>query len=266
VAAGNDPASILAVNFLQIAQRTAVECGAAASQSITTALPTVVGASGALGRIVNWINDGWTDIQMDHDDWSWMRSSNILRLSGTDPLGAVDAGVQFVTVAGQATYPLDTGAGTVGIDPETFGKWVERSFRCYTTANGFRDEQPLGQIGFDRWRNGYMTNAQRLVRTRPYVIAVGPDLSLNIGPPSNGNYTITGDYFVAPSNMVLDADIPVGLPTRFHMLIVYRAMMKYGGFMSAPDVYQRGQEENAGMYAQLQALRAPRIRTRGALA
>jgi hypothetical protein len=111
-----------------------------------------------------------------------------------------------------------------------------------------------------------MFGAQRTVQTRPVVVAVGPDQSLNLGPPPNGLYTVTADYFVAPSVMVLDTDIPLGLPTRFHMLIVYRAMMKYAGYESAPEVYQRGSEESARMRAQLMAVRAQRIGFGGALA
>jgi hypothetical protein len=257
------------VNFLQLCQRACVECGVASSVAIQTALPTVVGASGSVGRVVNWVNDSFTDIQMDHDDWDWMRSSNIL-----------GAGVSFQTVAGQASYPLGlnvsdfggdfggdfAGAGAVGVAVDQFGKWDRETFRCFTTQVGFLDEMWLDDIPFDAWRNYYMYGAQRRVKTRPVVIAVGPDQSLNLGPPPNGNYTITGDYFVAPSEMVADTDIPLGLPTRFHMLIVYRAMMKYAGYESAPEVYQRGSEENAGMYAQLQAVRAPSIQFGGALA
>lgn len=254
------------MNFLQLSQRAAVECGAAASQPITTALPNVASATGSLARIVSWVNDGWTDIQMDHDDWQWMRSSNILRLSGTAPLGSANAGISFVTVAGQATYPLGTGAGTVGVAADAFGKWIPGTFRNFTTATGFRDEIPMGDIGFDRWRDGYMTNANRTVQTRPTVVAIGPDKSVNIGPPSNGIYTVTGDYYVAPTEMVTDTDVPVGLPTRFHMLIVYRAMLKYARYASAPEVDAGAREENAGMYAQLQALYAPKIKKRGALA
>jgi hypothetical protein len=89
------------MNFLQICQRTAVECGVASGTAIQTALPTVVGATGSLGRIVGWVNDAWTDICMDHDDWDWMHSSSLL-----------GAGASFQTLAGQASYPLGTTAGT----------------------------------------------------------------------------------------------------------------------------------------------------------
>jgi hypothetical protein len=254
------------VNFLQLAQRAGVECGICERQSVVTALPSTVGATGSWGRVVGWINDAWTDVQMDCQQWDWMRASNILRLSTSAPLGSPTAGAQFVPLAGQATCPLGIGAGTVGIDPETFAEWDEWSFRNYTTTTGFTDEIAMGSVSFDRWRNSWMMNASRTVQTRPTVVAIGPDKSVNLGSPSNGLYTVTGDYFVAPVSMVEDTDIPVGLPTRYHMLIVYRTMIKYGYYDSASEVLQRGTYENNGMFAQLEAQYAPRFRRAGALA
>lgn len=236
------------MNFLQLSQRAAVECGVASRTAITTALPTVVGATGSYGRIVNWVSDALSDILMDRDDWDFMRSSQIL-----------GAGVSFQTINGQASYPLGAGPGTVGVAANSFGKWDRETLWNYTTASGFANEVAMAEVTFDQWRAGYMSNANRNVRTRPMVFAVGPDQSICLGPPPNALYTITGDYFMAPIDMVADTDIPLGLPIRFHMLIVYRAMIKYGGYESAPEVYQRGTEENAGMYAQLLAARAPRI-------
>lgn len=243
------------MNFLALAQRACIECGVASGQAIATALPTVIGATGSLGRVVGWIQDAWTDIQMDHDDWDWMRSSNLL-----------GAGVSFQTVAGVASYPLGLGAGTVGVTVDAFGKWDRETLRNFPTEAGFQGEMYLDEIPFDTWRDSYMLGAMRTVQTRPVAFAVGPDQSINLGPPPNGLYTITGDYFVAPSEMTLDTDIPVGLPTRFHMLIVYYAMQKYAGYESAPEVMQRGASESARMMAQLQAVRAPRISFGGALA
>lgn len=218
-------------------------------------LPTVVGATGSLGRVCNWIADSWTDIQMDNDEWQWMRSSQIL-----------GQGVSFTTVNGQFSYPLGTGAGTVGIATDSFGKWDRETFWSYTTANSFNDEIQLGEVSFDVWRSTYMSNANRNVRSRPTAFAVGPDQSVNLGPNVSGIYTVTADYWMAPSQLVNDTDTLIGIPARFSMLPVYRTMIKYGGYESAPEVYQRGSEENAGMYAQLTAARAPRISWGGALA
>jgi hypothetical protein len=234
---------------------------------------------------VNWVNDAWTDVQMDNDEWTWMRASSLL-----------GSGAAFTTIAGEYSYPLGATSssggdftsdfssdfstsggvniatdGTVGVAVDSFGKWDRDTFRCFTTAGGTlstfaNDEMFLDEIPYDAWRNSYMLGAMRRVQTRPFVIAVGPDQSLCLGPPPNGNYTITGDYWVAPSVMVNDTDTPAGMPSRFQMLIVYRTMMKYAGYESAPEVYERGSQENAGMFAQLLAVRAPRMSWSGALA
>lgn len=243
------------MNFLQLCQRTCVECGVASGTAILTALPSVVGATGSVGRVVNWVGDAWNQLQMAHEDWSWMRSSNIL-----------GAGASFTTIAGQASYPLGTGPGTVGIAPDAFGKWDEGTFRNFTTAVGYRDEQPLDDISFDAWRDSYMLGAQRSEQTRPVAVAIGADESICLGPPPNDQYTITADFYVAPSLMAADTDVPVGLPKRFHMLIVYRAMISYGGYEAASEVTQRGADENARMYAQLLSVRAPRMSFGSALA
>lgn len=243
------------MTYLQMCQRACVECGVASNTAVATALPTVIGATGSVGRVVNWVADAFSDIAQDHDDWSWLRSSQIL-----------GQGVSFTTVNGQASYPLGTGPGTVGVATDVLGKWDAETFWSFTTSNGFSDEIPLGEVTFDYWRAVYMNNANRNVRTRPVAFAIGPDLSINLGPNVNGNYTVTGDYFMVAPVLAADADVPLGLPTRFHMLVVYRAMIKYGFYESAQEVTARGNQENDGMYAQLQALRAPRISFGGALA
>jgi hypothetical protein len=242
------------MNFLQLCQRAAVECGVASTTAITSALTTVVGATGSLGRLIGWVNEAWGDIQMECDDWTWMRSCVLL-----------GGGATVNTIAGQAYYPLGTGAGTVGVLSDNFGKWDRDSFRCQSTGS-YQDETYLTEIPFDDWRNGYMLGANRTVQTRPIVCAVGPDNSLCLGPPPNGLYTVTADYYRAPTDMTLDADTPTGLPVQFHLLIIYRAMMKYASYESAPEVMQRGQTESAVTTAQLMLLRAPRWTYAGALA
>ena len=237
------------VTFIDLCRRTGVECGVAPNVAVDTALPTVTGATGSWGRIVNWTAGAWTDLQCMHDDWMWMRSTQIF-----------GQGVSFSTVAGQFRYPLGTGAGTVGVTAANFGKWDPDTFWSYTTANGFNDEIPLAEIpSFDVWRSVYMSNANRNVRSRPVVFTIGPDQSVNLGPNVSDAYTVTADYFVAPSTMEIDADVPVGLPSRFIMTIVYLAMIDYGKYEAAPEVVDRGETEYTRSLSQLSMARAPRI-------
>lgn len=234
---------------LELVQRLNQECGA--SGTITT----TIGQTGQNRRMVDWIDEAWSNIQLKNDDWTWMRSSNLL-----------GAGVSFTTVAADYDYPLGTGAGTVGVEADDFGKWDPYSFRLSTTSLSFRDEVPLGLITYDQWRNGYMIGAQRSVTTRPTVVAIGPDETVVVAPPPTAGYTITADYYVAPSAMTTNDATPTGLPLPFHMLIVYLAMTYYAGYESAPEVLDRAQGEYGPMMRRLERLRAQPIMMAGALA
>ena len=237
------------MNQLGLVNSAILNCGVSGGP-----ITTVVGAVGSIGRIVSWIADSWSDVQTEHDDWDWMRSSNIL-----------GAGASFVPAAGQFTTPLGTGPGQVGIAVDSFGKWDRQTFRNYTTTVGVSNENFLDDTPYDVWRDSYMFGAMRSVQTRPVAVSIGPDQSVNLGPPPNGLYTVTADYFVAPSVMVADTDVPTGLPLRFHMLIVYKTMIKYAGYESASEVWQRGSSEYNLMFAQLEAVRLPQISFSGAL-
>lgn len=222
---------------------------------MAASMTTTVDQSGRFELIVDWVNQAWLEIQNAHDDWDWMRSSNVL-----------GSGASFVTVAGTAVYPLGTGSGTSGVTVATFGKWDNQTFRCYTTSVGTNDEQILSYVPFDWWRNAYMIGANRDVETRPVVAAVATSKAVCLGPPPTALFTVTADYFLAPTLMEEDDDTPTGLPAQYHTLIMYKAMQSYAGFMAAPEVMQRGMMGFDRMYSELQMRRLPQMMVGGALA
>lgn len=230
------------MTFLELCQRMRQECGISG-----TGPSTVVGQTGNLKRIVDWVNTAWMDIQTAHPDWDWMRTS-----------------ASFPTVASQATYELGTGTGTVGVSVATFGRWDRDTFRNYDTSIGTNSEVFMGFVHYDTWRNAYMYGAQRAVTTRPINMSISPTKAITLGPPPAAGYTITGDYFYAPLNMTLDADVPA-LPAQFHMAIIYRAMMSYGAYEAAPEVYQRGELEFGKLMRRMTADRIPETIWGGAL-
>lgn len=238
------------MNLLALVQRTIQECGATG-----TSLSTVVGATGEELRFVTWVQQAWLELQTKHDDWLWMRSSALL-----------GGGISVATQLGLAYYTLGTGAGTVGVLADSLGKWARGTFRLYTTATGFNDEVPLGEIGFDRWRNGYMMSSQRNVRTRPEIMAIGPGQEICLGPVPSAAYTFTGDYYRAPTVMAANGDTPTGLPLHFHMAIVYLAMTYHGQYDAAQEVLSRGQIGYRKLMGELEALRAPEVTGGSALA
>lgn len=237
------------MTFLEITQALQQECGVAGT------LSSVTTTTANLARLVAWSNRAWVEIQNRHKDWEFMRSS-VLR----------GAGASFATVGSQATYALGSAGGTTGVTAAVFGRWDEWSFRLYTTATGVADEQQLAFRDYDTWRDGYMLGNQQNSPTRPCIVSVAPDKAVCLGPPPTAGFTVTADYWRKATQMAGDDSEPTGLPEEFHMLIVYRAMIKYGFFFLANEVIQRAQFEHNSMMASLEHDYMPRISFAGALA
>lgn len=234
------------MNYLQLTQRLWLESGASGTSPGPS---TVVSQTGEYARLATWINAAWQDIQTAHSDWGWMRAS-----------------ASFATVASQASYTLGTGAGTVGVTAANFGAWVRGTGRVYTTSVGTNSETMLnGDIGYDEWRDKYYIGALRTSASRPDVVAIGPDKSLNFGPVTAAGYTITHEYYTGPVDLTADTDIP-GAPTKFHMAIVWRALMMYGAFEGAADAYDRGELEFKKLMQRMTSDRLPEMTLGGALA
>lgn len=244
------------MDYLALTNRMISECGVSGGP-----LTTIVGAQGSLLRCANWVQEAWIDIQTAHDDWLFMRSSRLL-----------GAGASFPTISGQLFYELGVGVGDIGIEPEDFGSWDMDSFRCMTTTTGIADETFMDKVGFDAWRDAYMYGAMQQVVTRPVAIAKGPQNQLCVGPASNGQYTITGDYFMAAQELSSNTDVPGNLagnfilPRRFQMLIVYGAMQYYAAYESAPEVKQRADDGVGDLMPKLEALYLPEFSSGSALA
>jgi len=183
------------------------------------AITTCQNQTGEPGRCVAWIDEAWVSIQEIHPNWDWMRKD-----------------VSFTTTDGQSSYtPAQCGVSDLG-------EWKLDSFRTYITSVGVASEVFLGELAYDRYRDTYLYGNMRNVKGRPISIAVGPsDLSLKLGlTPDSVGYTVNGQYFQEPQHLVNDADVP-SFQSKYHMLIVYRAMMYYGAYEAATEVYQEGQ-------------------------
>ena len=235
------------MNYLTICQTFARKVGIPTSGFLTAVNPT----SAELTRVVGWVDEAWNEIQTLRDDWHWMREST-----------------SWVTSSGGYSYALGTGAGTVGITADTFGKWCTNDgvFRNYPTASGNASEIMMDfEPDYDTWRNLYLLSGTRSTRTRPHTYAIAPDKSILLGPVPDSGYTVTADYFSAPTAMTQDNEIPA-IPARYHYLLIYRAMMLYGEFESAPEVYGAGERGWSKMWAALESDQLDRVFAGAALA
>jgi len=201
------------MNYLQLVNRLRRRCGVSGADATTLAsLPE------EMNRLADWINEAWMEIQMKREDWQWM-----------------EADFSFAPTTGTATYsPTDVGL-------TDWGNWRRDTFRNYVTSVGNTSDILMDYIPYEQWRNVYQFNANRNVYSRPIEFTITPDKSLGFGPNCATGYTVTGRYYKTPSELSATTDTPA-LPTRYHMLIVYRAMMLYGAFEAAQETYAMGEQ------------------------
>ena len=202
------------MDFLRLVQRLRRKCRVSGTGPVS-----VLNQNEEYSRLIDFIRDAWNDIQTTREDWAWMRGS-----------------CSFQTVAGKALYtPAEIGL-------TDFGNWMRYDWRSYTTLAGVNSEIRIQYMDYEVWRDLFQIGALRGAISQPTAVTIAPDKSIGLGPTPIAGYTITGDYYRVPSDLVADTDTPA-LPAYFHMAIVYRAMMFFGVSESAAEVYQEGKVE-----------------------
>lgn len=224
--------------YLQLANSLISKCGISGGS-----IASVSNQTGEAGRVVSWINEAYTQIQLAFPDWYWMRSN-----------------VSFSTTANQGAYtPAQAGITDLA-------NWKTDSFRCYVTSTGVRSEMFLERMDYDTFRDIYLFGNLRLSYSRPTVISFAPNYSINLGmAPDSTDYTIVGEYFKQPTTLVNSTDTPA-MPSQFHNIIVYKAMMMYGMYEAAQEVVIEGTNLYNQMLRRLVRDQLPDAESAGALA
>lgn len=224
------------MNYLQLVQRLAVECG------VTGGGPSsVAGQTGMYAKLVNWINDAYVEIQGMHDNWGWMRQQ-----------------FQFLTTAGVGDYLPAENVNTLTGQPLTdLRYWWKDTFRCQKQSIGIQDEQWLVEWEYQVFRNTYRFNQQ--INGRPVVFAEKPNgKAIMLGQIPDDVYIIRGEYQSLPVSLSVDTDVPA-IPTHLRLAIVYKAMQFYGLYEAAAEVIQRGNTEFSRLMNQLEREQLPAL-------
>ena len=201
------------MTYLELCQRVRQECGASGSGP-----STVSGQQGQLKKIVDWVAQAWLEIQGMRPDWRFMVSE-----------------FSFATSAATRDYSA-TDVSITNLD-----EWDAHSFLIYKTATGASDQGNLPFYAYLDWRNQYRARMTDRPDDRPILFTIKPDGELRFEPRPDAIYTIEGEYRRTPQAFTANADTPTGLPSKFHMMIVYKAMEYYGFHESAPDVLANGE-------------------------
>jgi hypothetical protein len=224
------------MSFLDMAKRLHQESAGSGSSPASTANQV-----GDIKRLVDWISTAWMDIQNERTDWFFM----------TQP-------VEFVTTANKGSYS----AADAGL--ATFANYKLDSFRQYRVAAGVGSEMELVHMPYAHFRNLHLFGNMRTLRQMPYNFTVDPAKNLLLGPVPDDAYDINGQAFALPTEFSQDSDRPT-LPTQYHMMIVWRALMYYGQKEAAPEAYTHGQNEYNRLKRLLLQDQLPTVQVDGAL-
>ncbi len=233
------------MTYLAICHDTRRECRVAG-----TGPSAVTGQVGRLADLVAWVAQAYTEIQ-EAKDWNWLRSTFTVN-----------------TVANDDTYAYtDCTDSRLSATISRFSRWwLERcnepNVTIYLTSAGVGGENYLPPIAWTDFRERYKRGTQ--TTGQPIHITIDPQNNLVLGPKPDAVYTINGEYQMSPQILTADADVPE-MPARFHSLIMYRAMEKYGASNNAQEVFQRGGYEGGRKMRNLERDQLPPVTLAGPL-
>lgn len=223
------------MTFLELAVRLRQEVGGSG-----TGPTAVTNQTGELKRIVDWIATSDEDIQRLHNDWLFMRGSFTVN-----------------TVASDGSY---TAADCSVTD---LREWRREGFKIYLQSAGVAGETHLNFMDYPTWYDLYNTGTQN--SGHPIWFTIAPDQSIKLGPKPDGVYVISGEYQKSVDTLTAAGDSPI-YPAEFHMAAMYRAMMKYGRYTGATEVYQDGKDEYRKLKTEMERTQLPEPVQPGALA
>lgn len=220
------------MTFLEICQRLRQECGVSG-----TGPSTVVSQTGQLKKLVDWAAEAWNEIQDMRPNWAFMwKEFSFNTTAGTRDYAAADVSITDVD------------------------QWDTDSFLIYKTATGTSDQNELPFLDYRDWRPRYRTRMAERDSDRPILFTLKPDGELRLEPKPDAIYTIDGEYRRTRQTFTANADEPTGLPEKFHMMIVWKAMQYYGFHENAPEVLGQGEAHFDQWLPILEREQLPRIR------
>jgi len=218
------------MTFLQLCQRLRQETG------ISGVGPSAVtGQVGELKKIVDWTLSAYEDIQNLHASWKFLQTS-----------------FTFPTIAATQNYTPEA------VSLSDLATWKTSEETDLTIYSSTSDEQYLLYVPWNNFKSVYMFGSNRIQTLRPTIATIKPDNSMSLWAIPNDVYTVTGEYYKKAQTMTLTTDEPL-IPSQYHLIIVWRALMYYGAFVAADEKYSHGQNEYMRILKRLEFSQLPRI-------
>ena len=199
------------MTYLELCQSLAKESGTNNDLSKPT---TVVGQTDEYLAIVEWIKQAWTDIQTFRDNWKFMWADDFSK----------------DTVVGETLLDISS---------DSVARFDEETFTYYKKSVGTSDRSYLAFSPWYEVKQYYRSISAD--NQEPSIITQQPNTKLNLVYPADDIYTVQATYYRTPQIFSANTDVPTGLPTEFHMAIVYKALFDYGAFQDAVEQMTRSE-------------------------
>jgi hypothetical protein len=217
------------VNFLAIVKRLHREAGRSSAAPITVATDDVRQL-----RLVDAARDAWNELQRERDDWRWMRRT-------------LDATLTI----GQQTY-----SATSDFSATRFGRWRKATVRYWPILyiDGSPNAQwPLDFRQLDDFRQEWIYRQNG--NSTPLDWSCDETDRLLLGPAPALAYKLRQDYVMEPfelgtGNADPNLDEP-DMPERFHLLLVWKALMAVAVADAKPEILKRAEDQYAPMFSDL---------------
>lgn len=217
------------LTYLELCQRVRQEVGGNG-----TGPTTVLSQSGEYRRIVDWVSSADEDVQRKFNEWKFMRGSFTLE-----------------TVADDAEY-----SGADMAQPITnFRDWRWTTFKIRLTSAAVGSETELPYIDYQDYLD---ISIGQTSTSQPSCFTVGNEMQIILWPTPNAAYTVTGEYQKSVTKMAADDDTPL-YPAEYHMLPVYRAMMRYARYTGASEIYADAERDYKSMLHEMSRTQLPRM-------
>jgi hypothetical protein len=134
---------------------------------------------------------------------------------------------------------------------------LKRIEGCSVRING----NQLIELKYTEFRDHFSTAS----KGRPSYYCIMPNGQMKVNTLPDHIYLITFDYYKKPQELGANTDIP-WLPAEYHLLIVYEAMLSYGGYENATEVYQRARIKYDQLSMDVERTQLPQLELAGPLA
>lgn len=199
----------------------------------------VTGQTGRAADLVRWTIEAYNDIQRDRDGkWNWLRAEWTLD-----------------TVADTASYAPDVlPVKDVATDAAItrFRAWdldTRSPPFIFLVSDGKATERELLIADWTYFRHLYVRGVH--TAAPPCHVAADQADDLLLGPTPDGIYRLTGDYWRSNQVLAADDDVPE-MPSDYHMLIVYRAIVKYAYSVVGHEILARAKGEGTPLLSALE--------------